>query len=143
MAKKTHLLDAMIDQHDAMYCGIILHGGKMLTGEALYALDALSKWQYNEFDGKKVSKWLEKLLLKNAKVQVGREYSPCLYVTIPHLGLNKAGKNKEVTFAQAVMAQGKKLKADEIGMEKRIRLPIAENDDGRFAASYVVRLWWD
>ena len=136
MAKKTHLLDAMIDQHDAMYCCVTLHGGRMLQGEALFALEALAKWQYNDFDGKKVSKWLKKLLLKNAKIQVGREYSPCIYVHVPHAGDSKAAADKELAMAHSVIAQGKKLKADETSMERRTQ------PEGKFS-DIVVRLWWD
>jgi len=135
--KKTRLLDAMIDQHDAMYCSITLHGGKMLAGATLYALDALSKWQYNEFDGKRIAKWLKDLLLKDAKVQVGREYSPVIYVHVPHAGDSKAAADKELALAQGIMTQGKKLKADETSTERRTQLP-----EGKFS-EIVVRLWWD
>ena len=110
---------------------------RKLDLDALDALDALANIQYNAFDGKKVSKWIAKLLAKDAKVFVGREYSMVLYVTIPHLGSDKQGKDKELAMAQTVIAQGKKLKADETSVERRTQLP-----EGKFS-ELVIRLWWD
>ena len=125
---------------NTMYCGTTIHGGRALDGSAREALDALALWQYNDFNGKKVSKWLKKLLLKGAKVQVGREYSPVLHVTIPHQGDSKAAVDKELAMAQSIMAQGKKLKADETSVERRTLLPIAVGNE---RSRLVARLWWD
>ena len=137
---KTHLLDAMIDQHDTMYCYVTIHPPVSdLPPYAQSALDALAKWQYNAFDGKRVAKWLQTLLLKNATVQVGREYSPCIYITAPRSAPSKKGTDMMIAFSNKVMREGKKLKADETSMELRTHFP----KDARMTDSYVIRLWWD
>ena len=136
------LLESMFDS-DTMYCSVKIHGNSIprpnLPGDAQEALCALATIQYNEFDGKKVAKFLAGLLAKGATVTIGREYSPVVYVTMPRRAPTKGNRDRTLAMAQAVMAEGKRLHADEVGMERRTRLPEGAQDFSKI----VARLWWD
>ena len=138
------LLETMFDSDTMYHCSITIHGNSisninLLDQNAQEALAALAKIQYNEFDGKKVSKFLAGLLAKGADVQIGREYSPVVYVTMPRLAPTKGDRDKALAMAQAVMAEGKRLHADEFSVERRTRLP----EDAQDFSKIVARLWWD
>ena len=130
-----HLLQAMMDS-GFMYCNLTLHPGDKVEK----ALDAIRHINYNGFKGAEVAEWVKSLLANGFAVQIGREYSMVMYVTVPHLvNHNLLTPSQEAKMAQQVMRKAKSLKADEIGLEKRSPVPQSEHSRD----TLVVRAWWD
>ena len=142
MKNSGNSLFEVIIHSDRMYGFVTLDGflGRSVGATTQWELDGLRRVKYNDFNGARVAKWLEKLLAKGFSVEAGRDYSPCLYIHIPHDGApSQARTDKELALSQAVMAEGKKLKANEASVQRRVTLPEGEIKH----ESYVVRLWWD
>jgi hypothetical protein len=97
---------------------------------------------YNNFDSAKVNHVLDQIKGDIGGIQVGREYSPVLYVHFPYWTGQKTGSHIRGSggripdsVTQDSIAKAKRLfkgaRADEIGLE------------GDASTSHTLRVWWD